>query len=139
MTLTKILVIDDHQDTLDAIRHTLESAGYAVVTALDGLTGLRLAVAEKPDLIVLDVIMPGMNGLAVCRHLQSTGSTANIPVLLLAEPGQQDADDAASINLEVRAQLRSLDIGAGEFLNKPIDEKELVRRVKALLWLGGKA
>ena len=118
----RILVIDDQKRTVKAIQRILQKEGYEVLTAFDGDTGLKKARKEEPDLIILDILMPGMNGYEVCYHLQRHPGTARIAVLMLTGTGEREA---------------SLDVGALEFLNKPVKMKELLNRVKGLLWMSG--
>ena len=131
-----ILIIDDHERTVKAIKRVLQKQGYKVLTALDGATGLKKARKEKPDLIILDIMMPGMNGYEVCYHLQRRKDTAGIAVLMLTGMGQIDGD-SPGVGYRIREREASFDAGALEFLNKPVRAKELVKRIKGLLWLRG--
>jgi two-component system response regulator MprA len=118
----RILVVDDDQPILRMLVRTLEAAGYAVTTSGDG--GAALAALERavPDAIVLDVAMPGIDGLAVCRRIRSKGLA--LPVLLLT------ARDAVSDRVE------GLDAGADDYLVKPFAPEELLARLRALLRRG---
>ncbi len=131
-----ILVIDDRERTVRVVQRLLEKAGYEVLTALDGVSGLVKARGEKPDLIILDIMMPGMNGYEVCRRLQRNQVTARIPVLMLTGKGRLDYD-GSGFRKRVGEQVDAYDAGAMEFLTKPIRGKELVKRVKGLLWMSG--
>lgn len=131
-----ILIIDDHERTVKAIKRILQKQGYDVVTALDGATGLKKARKEKPDLIILDIMMPGMNGYEVCYHLQRRKDTARIAVLMLSGKGLIDGD-RPGVKYRIREREAGFDAGALEFLNKPVRAKELVKRVKGLLWIRG--
>ena len=116
----RILVIDDETNIVDFIRRGLIYEGYAVDVAYDGETGLDQARREAPDLIVLDILLPGLDGLEVCRRLRN-GSAADTPILMLT------AKDA------VPDRVAGLDAGADDYLVKPFAFDELVARVRALL------
>jgi DNA-binding response OmpR family regulator len=112
-----VLVVDDEQDILDLVRFRLEHDGYRVLTASDGQSGLTLAQTERPDLCILDVMMPKLSGLEVLAHLRGDPATANTPVILLTARGQ-DADVD-----------RGFELGAHDYITKPFSPKELRRRV----------
>ena len=126
---TKILVIDDDPDIHMAVKSVLESKAYQVITALDGDEGLRKVVDERPDLIILDVIMPGKTGFEVCRELK-TGPKyhffSEIPVLLLTVY----PDDREKMHLSMREGML---MEAEDYLHKPFDPTELLNRVEDLL------
>lgn len=117
----KVLVVDDHEPTRDGLRALLEQAGYTVSTASDGSDGLRLFKGDSPDLVLLDVKMPGISGLDVCAALKAHRSTCLTPVILISAVGDRDS------------QLAGLKAGADDFLNKPVDLEELYARVRSLL------
>ena len=137
----RILVIDDHERMVKVIQRILEKQGFDVLTALNGWTGLRKAREDKPDLIILDIIMPIMDGYEVCRRLQRDPDTARIPVLMLTAMGRTDSTVTKRrprlLEQRVEQQLGAFDAGAVEFLTKPIGAKELVKRVRGLLWMSG--
>jgi two-component system, OmpR family, response regulator MtrA len=116
-----VLVVDDEQDILDLVRFRLEYDGYRVLTASDGQKGLTLARAERPDLCILDVMMPKLSGLEVLAHLRADPDTADTRVILLTSRGQ-DADVD-----------RGFELGANDYVTKPFSPKELRRRVQAQL------
>jgi DNA-binding response OmpR family regulator len=116
-----VLVVDDEQDILDLVRFRLEHDGYRVITASDGQSGLALAQEERPDLCILDVMMPKLTGLEVLAHLRADPTTADTPVILLTSRGQ-DADID-----------RGFELGAQDYVTKPFSPKELRRRVHAQL------
>ena len=116
-----VLVVDDEQDILDLVRFRLEHDGYRVLTASDGQSGLTLAQAERPDLCILDVMMPKLSGLEVLANLRADPSTADTRVILLTARGQ-DADVD-----------RGFELGAHDYVTKPFSPKELRRRVNAQL------
>jgi DNA-binding response OmpR family regulator len=120
-TTKTVLVVDDEQDILDLVRYRLEHDGYRVITASDGESGLSIARAERPDLCVLDVMMPKLSGLEVLAHLRDDPSTAAIRVILLTARGQ-DADVD-----------RGFELGAHDYVTKPFSPRELRRRVHAQL------
>jgi len=126
---TKILVIDDDPDLQVAARTVLESKSYQVIAALDGDEGLRKVVDERPDLIVLDVIMPGKTGFEVCRELKTDPKYhffSEIPVLLLTVY----PDDREKAHLSMREGMM---MEAEDYLHKPFDPNELLNRVEELL------
>jgi two-component system phosphate regulon response regulator PhoB len=116
-----VLVVDDEQDILDLVRFRLEHDGYRVLTASDGQTGLALARTERPDLCILDVMMPKLSGLEVLAQLRTDPATADARVILLTARGQ-DADVD-----------RGFELGADDYVTKPFSPKELRRRVQAQL------
>ena len=116
-----VLVVDDEQDILDLVRFRLEHDGYSVISASDGQTGLALAQSERPDLCILDVMMPKLTGLEVLAHLRADPATADIPVILLTSRGQDSDID------------RGFELGAQDYVTKPFSPKELRRRVHAQL------
>ena len=132
----RILVVDDRERTVRAIQRVLQKEGYEVLTAFDGVTGLKKICEEKPDLIILDVMMPGMDGYEVCRRLQRDPATARIPVLMLTGKGRLDYE-GSGFGVRVQEQVEGYDAGAMEFLTKPVRWHELVKRVKGLLWMSG--
>jgi DNA-binding response OmpR family regulator len=119
-THARLLLIEDHRDIAEMIGDYLESRGFAVDYAADGITGLHLAVVEDFDLIVLDLMLPGLDGLDLCRKLR-TDARRDTPILMLtARDTQQD-------------KIIGLDAGADDYLVKPFDIRELEARINALL------
>jgi len=114
----KILVIEDEPALLDTLEYNLAKQGYRVLTAADGRQGLDLARAEHPDLLVLDLMLPGMDGLEVCRNIRQTD---NLPIIMLT--AQTDEID----------RVVGLEVGADDYLTKPFGMRELLARVKAQL------
>ncbi|MBA7504540.1 Alkaline phosphatase synthesis transcriptional regulatory protein PhoP [subsurface metagenome] len=126
---TKILVIDDDPDLQTVVKSVLESKSYQVVAALDGDEGLRKVVDERPDLIILDVIMPGKSGFEVCREIKTDPKYyffSHIPVLMLTVY----PDDREKMHLSMR---EGMTMEAEDYLHKPFDPKELLNRVEELL------
>ncbi len=117
----KILIIDDVQENVFMLQHRLEKEKYNIITANDGETGIELAKKELPDLILLDIMMPGKNGLQVCQELCENESTKNIPIILVTA---KVAADDIRIGLEV---------GAFDYIKKPFNKIELLARVKTAL------
>ncbi len=135
---TRILVIDDNRALVRIIEAVLQRHGFEVLTAFDGEEGLAQARKTKPDLVILDIVMPGLNGYQVCRRLQSDPSTVHIPVLMLTVKGQIQEDprpwEKRDQYSRIQERMAGYDAGAVEFLSKPVTAKELVERVKSLLW-----
>jgi len=119
--MTTILVVDDEPSIVDLVRFTLEDADVRVVEASDGAEALALARRIKPDLILLDVQMPRLDGLEVCRQLRRESAFARAPIILLTAAGQE-ADRA-----------RGLDAGADEYLTKPFSPLALLALVEAMV------
>ena len=119
--MPKILVVDDEQNILEIIRFNLERAGFKVITAQDGNAALELACSGIPDLIVLDVMLPGLDGYSICRLLQRKPETRRIPIIMLSSR----ADELDKI--------LGLEMGADDYITKPFSPRELVARVKARL------
>jgi len=119
--MQKILVIDDDQDILDLLCFNLERAGNRCISALDGTLGLELAINEVPDLIVLDIMMPGFSGIEVLKRLKNDRSTSQIPVVLLTAKGEE-VD-----------RVIGLELGAEDYVTKPFSVRELVLRIEKIL------
>ncbi len=135
----KILCVDDDVPQLTIMAAVLRKEGYIVETALDGNLGLKKAREWIPDLMILDIMMPGMDGYQVCKHLKADPDTSKIGVLMLTAKGGVDENVRESYQLATRVQDRNrgFDVGALEFLTKPVKAKDLVQRVKAVLWASG--
>jgi putative two-component system response regulator len=119
----KILVVDDYEANLRGLGQLLRTANYAVTSATNGRDALDLVRRDRPDLVLLDVLMPGMSGVDVCRELKQSAETCLTPVVLIS--GAQERDTI----------LAGLEAGADDFLNKPIDAEELYTRVRSLMRL----
>ena len=117
----KILVVDDEPDILDILRYNLEKEGYKVVTAADGIEGIRVAEQEQPNLIILDIMMPHMDGVEVCRTLRSKSKFDKTIITFLTA---RDED---------YSQIAALDNGGDDYITKPIKPRVFLSRVKALL------
>lgn len=121
MTENTVLVIDDEKDLIELVKYNLEKDGFQVIPATDGYKGLRLAREYRPDLVLLDLMLPGMDGLEVCRNLKGDDETSSIPVIMLTAKGTE-ADIVVG-----------LEMGADDYITKPFSPKVLVARVKAVL------
>jgi DNA-binding response OmpR family regulator len=117
--MSRILIIEDETPMRTALADVLEGEGYRALTAAEGESGLRKAVEEKPDLILLDIMMPKLDGFAVCAELRRLGHV--VPVLMLTAKGQ------------IEDRVAGLDVGADDYLVKPFSTEELLARVRALL------
>jgi two-component system phosphate regulon response regulator PhoB len=120
MTKT-ILIVEDEKDILNLIEWHLRAEEYSVLKADDGIKGLDLAVEHLPDLIVLDLMLPGMDGLSVCKALKKNPKTENIPVVMLTAKGEE-VD-----------RIVGLELGADDYMVKPFSPRELSLRVRAIL------
>jgi two-component system, OmpR family, alkaline phosphatase synthesis response regulator PhoP len=121
MSKGKILVVDDEIYIVHILDFSLGMEGYEVITALDGEQALEKVNAEKPDLIVLDIMMPKLDGYEVCKSIKSNASTQNIPVILLSAKGR---------NVD---QKLGFDVGADDYITKPFSPRKLVERINQLL------
>jgi two-component system alkaline phosphatase synthesis response regulator PhoP len=119
--VARIVVVEDNPDIAELITHYLQRAGHVTDHLASGGEVLRHARASAPDLIVLDVMLPGMDGLEVCQGLRSDPATAAIPIIMLTARGEEPD------------RVRGLELGADDYVTKPFSPKELVARVKALL------
>ncbi|MBI4342411.1 MAG: response regulator [Candidatus Omnitrophica bacterium] len=121
----RLLVVDDEPSIAKIVRKQLEVAGYEVTVAVDGLEGLTIAREALPELIVLDVMLPKMNGVEVCSTLKQDPKTRQIPILMLTAKAQRQDQDTG------------LQAGADAFLTKPFQLEELLEKVKTLLERSG--
>lgn len=117
----KLLLVDDEPDILEFLGYNLKKEGYEVFTAQNGAKGIEIAKRERPDLILLDVMMPGMDGIEVCENLRSSVETKNVLIAFLTARGED------------YSQIAGFDAGADDYITKPIKPKVLVSRVNALL------
>src|SRR5512136_369996 len=115
----RVLIVEDELPMRTALRDILESEGCRVLLAAEGESGLDKAVREKPDLVLLDIMLPRLDGFAVCAELRRLGHT--VPILMLTAKGQ------------VEDRVRGLDVGADDYLVKPFSTEELLARVRALI------
>lgn len=124
MPRRKIVVIEDEPDILEAIEYNLEREGFQVITAGSGDEGLRTVVREGPDLLLLDLLLPGLDGIEVCRKLKMDPMTQKIPIIMVSAKGEE-----SDIVL-------GLGVGADDYVTKPFRPKELIARVRAVLRRG---
>ncbi|MCX7911683.1 MAG: response regulator [Dehalococcoidales bacterium] len=122
----KILIIEDDPAIARLVDYTLKRAGYEVSRAANGLEGLRKAQSEAPDLIILDVMLPGLDGFEICHRLRSDPKTTDLPILMFSAKAQE-ADKSTGKK-----------VGADDYLTKPADPAEIVNRVNRLLAAKGK-
>ncbi len=116
-----ILIVDDEPDVADLLKYHLQKAGYQILVAGDGARALEIARRSRPEAIVLDLMLPGMSGLEVCRELRKNPNTAPLGVLMLTAKGQPTE------------RIAGLEIGADDYVTKPFSPKEVVLRVQALV------
>jgi len=121
----RILVIEDDPGALRLAQYVLQYEGYEVLTATNGLAGLKKARSEQLDLVILDVMLPGVDGFEICHRLRAEPQTAQLPILMLSAKAQ-------AVDLAM-----GLKVGADDYLSKPTDAAVIIRRVKKLL--AGKA
>jgi two-component system phosphate regulon response regulator PhoB len=119
--MNPILIVEDEKDIVDLVEYHLRQAGFPVISALDGSAGLEEARKKHPILIILDLMLPGMDGKDVCRSLKSTPLTRLIPILML------------TARAEEVDRIIGLELGADDYVTKPFSPRELVLRVKAIL------
>ena len=124
MAKPKILVIEDEPDLLEVIQYNLEREGHKVIACRNGETGLSRIRTDDPDLVILDLMLPGMDGLEVCRQVKADPVTKAIPVIMVTAKGEESD------------VVLGLGIGADDYLTKPFSPKELVARVKVVLRRG---
>jgi two-component system, OmpR family, alkaline phosphatase synthesis response regulator PhoP len=116
-----ILVIDDEKDLVELVSYNLQKEGFVVKQALDGESGLASAISNPPDLLLVDLMLPGIDGLEVCRQLRADSRTATIPIIMLtAKSGESD-------------RVVGLELGADDYVTKPFSPRELAARIKAVL------
>jgi len=117
----KILFIEDEPDQIMMISLRLKKNGYDVVSSMDGETGLQMAVKEKPDLALVDVLMPGMDGFEVCRRLRKDPATKHIPIISTTAAGMDDVE------------RQCIAAGADDCVRKPYDSADLLMKINRLL------
>jgi DNA-binding response OmpR family regulator len=121
-TITKkILIIEDDPSFSRAINHIIEKEGYDVSTASNGMTGLRMIQENPPDLLILDVMLPGLDGFEICSRIRTDESMAKLPIIMLSAKGQETD------------KTTGLSVGANEYLTKPVDRTLLLEKITSLL------
>lgn len=126
----KILLVDDDLDFVAATKTVLESKPYKVSVAYEGEEGLKKAREEKPDLIILDIIMPVKDGFTACEHLKRDPELSKIPVLMLTSLSQRIGEVSLSVS-------QGLTLEAEDYIDKPVSPEELLKRVEKLLKMAG--
>ncbi|MEQ8173736.1 MAG: response regulator transcription factor [Syntrophomonadaceae bacterium] len=121
MQKAKILVVDDESHIVELVTFNLEKDGFEVVSAYDGKSGIEVVKLQNPDLIILDIMLPGMDGLKVCRTLKQDPQYSSIPIIMLTAKAEEFDT------------VLGLEMGADDYIKKPFSPKELVARVKARL------
>jgi DNA-binding response OmpR family regulator len=119
-----ILVIEDDSDIVEIIQYNFEREGYRVITAANGEKGIDLAKGRLPALVILDLMLPGLDGIEVCKRLRAAGETRNIPIVMLTAKGEESD------------VILGLGVGADDYVTKPFSPKELLARITAVLRRG---
>jgi len=117
----KILIVDDEKDIIKMLDYNLKKEGFRIVVARDGEEAVDLAKKEYPDIIILDIMLPGMDGLEACKILKSEVKTASIPIIMLTAKTQETD------------KVVGLELGADDYVTKPFSPRELIARIKAVL------
>lgn len=121
MAQEKILIVDDEEHILELLKFNIKNAGYEVITANNGGDGVRLAKEERPDLVLLDLMLPGMDGYDVCKEIKRNKETSNTAIIMLTAKGEE------------LDKILGLELGADDYMTKPFSIRELLARVKAVL------
>ena len=121
MSKQTILIVDDEQDLLDLIEYNLKQQGFEVLTADNGNRGIQIARDEKPNLVLLDVMMPQMDGIEVCDRMREDPGLKNIPIIFLTARSDE------------KTEIEGLNKGADDYITKPISTSKLISRIKAVL------
>ena len=117
----KILIVDDELDALTALKRALEADNYNVIEASDGLSAIEKVKTEKPDVVLLDLMMPEMDGIEACKHLKSDPKYKHIPIIMLTARG------------EIDNKIEGIEMGADDYVTKPFNLPELKARIKMVL------
>ncbi|MHC4206595.1 MAG: response regulator [Planctomycetota bacterium] len=124
MSKRKILIIEDDRDIVEMLEYNLREEGYQTISALNGEKGIALAGKEQPDLIILDIMLPVMDGFEVCRTLKNDEKVAHIPIIILSAKSQETD------------KVVGLELGADDYVTKPFSPRELIARTRAILRRG---
>ncbi|MDO8525247.1 MAG: response regulator, partial [Candidatus Omnitrophota bacterium] len=116
-----ILIVEDEKDIVKMLEYNLKKEGFKTLSARGGEDALDLAVRQRPDLVVLDLMLPGIDGLEVCKNLKGDTKTASIPVIMLTAKSQESD------------KIVGLELGADDYMTKPFSPRELIARIKAVL------
>ncbi|WP_130807224.1 response regulator [Senegalia massiliensis] len=121
MSYKKILVVDDEEHIVELLKYNLENNSYNVITAFDGEQAYNKAIEESPDLILLDIMLPVLDGVEVCKKLKKNKTSENIPIIMLTAKSEETD------------KVLGLEIGADDYMTKPFNIRELIARIKAVL------
>lgn len=121
MSKEKILIVEDEKDIVKMLEYNLKKEGFKTLSARDGESAVNLAGKEHPDLVLLDLMLPGIDGLEVCKRLKSEKKTASIPIIMLTAKSQESD------------KIVGLELGADDYVTKPFSPRELIARIKAVL------
>ena len=121
MAEEKILVVDDEEHIQELIKFNLEKSGYKVICADNGIDAIRLAKEQFPQLMLLDLMLPGMDGLDVCKEIRKDSSMSNMPIIMITAKGEEID------------KIIGLELGADDYITKPFSVRELIARIKAIL------
>jgi len=121
MSKEKILVVDDEDHIVELISYNLTNSGYKVITANNGIDAVRIAREEKPNLMLLDLMIPGLDGFDVCKSIRNDNETKDISVIMLTAKGEE------------LDKILGLELGADDYITKPFSIRELLARIKAVL------
>lgn len=121
MTKETILIVDDEEDIIELIQYNLKTEGYSILTARTGEQAVKIAEQSGPDLMVLDLMLPGMDGFEVTRHLRSREKTQDMPIVILTAKGEESDI------------VTGLELGANDYISKPFSPKVLTARIRAIL------
>ena len=121
MSKETILIVDDEEDIIELIKYNLKNEGYAILTATTGEQAIKIAKNARPDLVVLDLMLPGIDGLEVTRHLKKNDDTMDIPIVMVTAKGEESD------------VVTGLELGANDYLSKPFSPRELTARIRAIL------
>ncbi len=116
-----ILIVDDEEDIIELIKYNLKNEGYNILTALTGEEAIKISKQTRPDLMVLDLMLPGIDGLEVTRYLRSNGETKDMPIVMLTAKGEESD------------VVTGLELGANDYMSKPFSPRELTARIRAIL------
>ncbi len=119
--MKKILVVDDEKDIIELIEYNLKKEGFSVIQAYDGEAAVSIAKKQQPDLLILDLMLPRMNGIDVCKAIRANPATVDLPIIMLT--AKTDESD----------KVLGLEIGADDYITKPFSVKELIARVRTIL------
>jgi len=121
MAKETILIVDDEEDIIELIKYNLKNEGYSILTAMTGEEAIKIAKASQPDLIVLDLMLPGIDGLEVTKYLKNNEKTRDLPIVMLTAKGEESDI------------VTGLELGANDYIAKPFSPKVLVARIRAIL------